>query len=85
MKWDSSVPHAVLLLKRSRIPVFKADRPFIFFLREPGTGITVFYRIKMNIYQHLSSSKGSSAHDCPNKHFFFFYGISPFQLLCLVP
>ncbi|XP_048196552.1 serpin E3 [Perognathus longimembris pacificus] len=29
---------ALLLLKRSRIPVFKADRPFIFFLREPNTG-----------------------------------------------
>ncbi|KAM4860136.1 serpin E3 isoform 2-T2 [Thomomys bottae] len=29
---------ALLLLKRSRIPVFKADHPFIFFLREPNTG-----------------------------------------------
>uniref|UniRef100_A0A4W2DM68 Serpin domain-containing protein n=1 Tax=Bos indicus x Bos taurus TaxID=30522 RepID=A0A4W2DM68_BOBOX len=28
---------ALLLLKRSRIPIFKADRPFIFFLREPNT------------------------------------------------
>uniref|UniRef100_A0A8D2EUP6 Serpin domain-containing protein n=1 Tax=Theropithecus gelada TaxID=9565 RepID=A0A8D2EUP6_THEGE len=32
---------ALLLLKRSRIPTFKADRPFIYFLREPNTGITV--------------------------------------------
>uniref|UniRef100_F7EKP0 Serpin family E member 3 n=1 Tax=Callithrix jacchus TaxID=9483 RepID=F7EKP0_CALJA len=29
---------ALLLLKRSRIPIFKADRPFIYFLREPNTG-----------------------------------------------
>lgn len=36
-------PAALLLLKRSRIPIFKADRPFIFFLREPNTGITVFF------------------------------------------
>lgn len=35
-------PAALLLLKRSRIPIFKADRPFIFFLREPNTGISVF-------------------------------------------
>ncbi|KAM9192763.1 serpin E3 [Dugong dugon] len=27
-----------LLLKGSQIPIFKADRPFIFFLREPNTG-----------------------------------------------
>lgn len=35
-------PAALLLLKRSRIPFFKADRPFFFFLREPNTGMTVF-------------------------------------------
>ncbi|XP_077872186.1 serpin E3 isoform X1 [Ictidomys tridecemlineatus] len=34
----ASAGTALLLLKRSRIPVFKADRPFIFFLREPSTG-----------------------------------------------
>ncbi|KAM5288039.1 serpin E3 [Ctenodactylus gundi] len=34
----ASAATALLLLKRSRIPVFKADRPFIFFLREPSTG-----------------------------------------------
>ncbi|EHH58609.1 hypothetical protein EGM_08495, partial [Macaca fascicularis] len=40
---------ALLLLKRSRIPTFKADRPFIYFLREPNTGITVFFdRIQIN-------------------------------------
>ncbi|XP_013835947.1 LOW QUALITY PROTEIN: serpin E3 [Sus scrofa] len=56
----ASAATALLLLKRSRIPIFKADRPFIFFLREPNTGITVFFdRTKINsIYQHLSSSKG---------------------------
>ncbi|KAM9610291.1 serpin E3 [Trichechus inunguis] len=32
LKWIS------LLLKRSQIPIFKADRPFIFFLRELNTG-----------------------------------------------
>uniref|UniRef100_A0A8C3VSS0 Serpin family E member 3 n=1 Tax=Catagonus wagneri TaxID=51154 RepID=A0A8C3VSS0_9CETA len=35
----ASAATALLLLKRSRIPIFKADRPFIFFLREPNTGI----------------------------------------------
>ncbi|XP_062050233.1 serpin E3 [Lepus europaeus] len=34
----ASAATALLLLKRSRIPIFKADRPFIFFLREPKTG-----------------------------------------------
>ncbi|XP_070096404.1 serpin E3 [Equus caballus] len=34
----TSAATALLLLKRSRIPIFKADRPFIFFLREPNTG-----------------------------------------------
>ncbi|XP_062959172.1 serpin E3 [Cynocephalus volans] len=34
----ASAATALLLLKRSRIPIFKADRPFIFFLREPNTG-----------------------------------------------
>ncbi|XP_057563193.1 serpin E3 [Hippopotamus amphibius kiboko] len=33
----ASAATALLLLKRSRIPIFKADRPFIFFLREPNT------------------------------------------------
>ncbi|XP_008064292.2 serpin E3 [Carlito syrichta] len=45
----ASAATALLLLKRSRIPIFKADRPFIFFLREPNTGITVFFdRIQIN-------------------------------------
>uniref|UniRef100_A0A8C5XN88 Serpin family E member 3 n=1 Tax=Microcebus murinus TaxID=30608 RepID=A0A8C5XN88_MICMU len=48
----ASAATALLLLKRSRIPIFKADRPFIFFLREPNTGTTVFFdRIQINIYQ----------------------------------
>ncbi|XP_004376686.1 serpin E3 [Trichechus manatus latirostris] len=33
-----STATAALLLKRSQIPIFKADRPFIFFLRELNTG-----------------------------------------------
>ncbi|XP_023572982.1 serpin E3 isoform X2 [Octodon degus] len=36
----ASAATALLLLKRSRIPVFKANRPFLFFLREPSTGIS---------------------------------------------
>ncbi|XP_004399518.1 PREDICTED: serpin E3 [Odobenus rosmarus divergens] len=35
---NTSTATALLLLKRSRIPFFKADRPFFFFLREPDTG-----------------------------------------------
>ncbi|XP_004433737.1 PREDICTED: serpin E3 [Ceratotherium simum simum] len=34
----TSAATALLLLKRSRIPIFKGDRPFIFFLRESNTG-----------------------------------------------
>ncbi|CAH6828738.1 Serpine3 [Phodopus roborovskii] len=34
----SSAATAVLLLRRSRTPAFKADRPFIFLLREQNTG-----------------------------------------------
>ncbi|XP_044524179.1 serpin E3 [Gracilinanus agilis] len=30
---------ALVLLRRSKTPIFKADRPFIFFLRESNTGI----------------------------------------------
>uniref|UniRef100_A0A7M4E278 Serpin family E member 3 n=1 Tax=Crocodylus porosus TaxID=8502 RepID=A0A7M4E278_CROPO len=30
---------AMVLLKRSRTPIFKADRPFIFFLRQANTGM----------------------------------------------
>ncbi|XP_059852110.1 serpin E3 [Delphinus delphis] len=41
----ASAATALLLLKRSRIPIFKADRPFIFFLREPNTGITHVFSI----------------------------------------
>ncbi|NXI20949.1 SERP3 protein, partial [Sterrhoptilus dennistouni] len=32
---------AMVLLKRSRTPIFKADRPFTFFLRQPNTGMHV--------------------------------------------
>ncbi|XP_023416319.1 serpin E3 [Cavia porcellus] len=34
----ASAATALLLLKRSRVPVFKANRPFLFFLRESSTG-----------------------------------------------
>ncbi|CAM4407317.1 unnamed protein product [Lepidochelys kempii] len=33
---------AMVLLKRSRTPIFKADRPFIFFLRHANTGSVLF-------------------------------------------
>ncbi|NXX87263.1 SERP3 protein, partial [Urocolius indicus] len=33
---------AMVLLKRSRTPIFKADRPFTFFLREANTGSVLF-------------------------------------------
>ncbi|XP_014750854.1 PREDICTED: serpin E3 [Sturnus vulgaris] len=33
---------AMVLLKRSRTPVFKADRPFTFFLRQANTGSVLF-------------------------------------------
>ncbi|XP_072216430.1 serpin E3 [Excalfactoria chinensis] len=33
---------AMVLLKRSRTPIFKADRPFIFFLRQANTGSVLF-------------------------------------------
>ncbi|NXN94057.1 SERP3 protein, partial [Rhinopomastus cyanomelas] len=33
---------AMVLLKRSRTPIFKADRPFAFFLREANTGTHAF-------------------------------------------
>ncbi|XP_074843614.1 serpin E3 [Carettochelys insculpta] len=33
---------AMVLLKRSRSPIFKADRPFLFFLRHTNTGSVLF-------------------------------------------
>ncbi|XP_063049183.1 probable serpin E3 [Engraulis encrasicolus] len=39
---------AMLLLKRSRAPVFKADRPFIFLLRHINTGSILFMGRVMN-------------------------------------
>ncbi|XP_068121155.1 serpin E3 isoform X2 [Hyperolius riggenbachi] len=33
---------AMVLLKRSRMPVFKADRPFFFFLRQASSGSVLF-------------------------------------------
>ncbi|NXL94208.1 SERP3 protein, partial [Alectura lathami] len=33
---------AMVLLKRSRMPIFKADRPFTFFLRQANTGSVLF-------------------------------------------
>uniref|UniRef100_A0A667FEM2 Serpin family E member 3 n=1 Tax=Lynx canadensis TaxID=61383 RepID=A0A667FEM2_LYNCA len=65
----ASTATALLLLKRSRIPFFKADRPFFFFLREPNTGMTVFLDTIQIIYQHLSSNKRPFVH-CSNKHSF---------------
>lgn len=35
----------MVLLKRSRAPVFKADRPFLFLLRQSNTGIYFTLRI----------------------------------------
>uniref|UniRef100_G1LZX1 Serpin family E member 3 n=1 Tax=Ailuropoda melanoleuca TaxID=9646 RepID=G1LZX1_AILME len=66
----ASTATALLLLKRSRIPFFKADRPFFFFLREPDTGRAAFFdRIQIDMYQHLSSKKRPFVH-CGNKHSF---------------
>ncbi|XP_017171543.1 serpin E3 isoform X1 [Mus musculus] len=50
----SSAATAVLLLRRSRTSAFKADRPFIFLLREHSTG-TDFLKKKLDsdIYVHL--------------------------------
>uniref|UniRef100_H3A8I7 Serpin family E member 3 n=1 Tax=Latimeria chalumnae TaxID=7897 RepID=H3A8I7_LATCH len=38
----SAAAVAMVLLKRSRAPVFKADRPFLFLLRQADTGVTLF-------------------------------------------
>ncbi|XP_048786305.1 serpin E3 isoform X1 [Lagopus muta] len=37
---------AMLLLKRSRTPIFKADRPFTFFLRQANTGMYTCFLIQ---------------------------------------
>ncbi|XP_019385526.1 PREDICTED: serpin E3 isoform X1 [Crocodylus porosus] len=39
---NASGATAMVLLKRSRTPIFKADRPFIFFLRQANTGSVLF-------------------------------------------
>ncbi|XP_060945152.1 probable serpin E3 [Limanda limanda] len=39
---------AMVLLKRSRAPVFKADRPFLFLLRQVNTGSVLFMGRVMN-------------------------------------
>ncbi|XP_060050857.1 serpin E3 [Erinaceus europaeus] len=53
----------LLLQKRSRIPIFKADRPFIFFLRESNTGIIVsLTEFRYINCQCLPSNNGSSIH-----------------------
>ncbi|XP_035507236.2 probable serpin E3 [Scophthalmus maximus] len=39
---------AMVLLKRSRAPVFKADRPFLFLLRQSNTGSVLFMGRVMN-------------------------------------
>ncbi|KAM8784449.1 LOW QUALITY PROTEIN: serpin E3 [Rhynchonycteris naso] len=43
-----------LLLLKSRIPIFKVDQPFIFFLRECNTGI--IFLIEFRQIQYLSAS-----------------------------
>ncbi|XP_056292449.1 probable serpin E3 [Pseudoliparis swirei] len=43
---------AMVLLKRSRAPVFKADRPFLFLLRQINTGSILFMGRVMNPEQH---------------------------------
>ncbi|XP_053419140.1 serpin E3 isoform X1 [Nycticebus coucang] len=48
----ASAATALLLLKRSRIPIFKADRPFIFLLREPNTA-----------FAHITQRSGYSSGD----------------------
>ncbi|GAB5566318.1 serpin E3 isoform X1 [Prionailurus iriomotensis] len=56
----ASTATALLLLKRSRIPFFKADRPFFFFLREPNTGFYCWGRLrKIMKVMDLSSVLGA--------------------------
>uniref|UniRef100_A0A8C2Z5X6 Serpin peptidase inhibitor, clade E (nexin, plasminogen activator inhibitor type 1), member 3 n=1 Tax=Cyclopterus lumpus TaxID=8103 RepID=A0A8C2Z5X6_CYCLU len=43
---------AMVLLKRSRAPVFKADRPFLFLLRQINTGI---YQLLINNKLHITN------------------------------
>lgn len=43
---------AMVLLKRSRAPVFKADRPFLFLLRQINTGIYFDAVIKISARFH---------------------------------
>ncbi|XP_053184891.1 probable serpin E3 [Scomber japonicus] len=44
----ASAATAMVLLKRSRAPVFKADRPFLFLLRQSNTGSILFMGRVMN-------------------------------------
>ncbi|XP_032730007.1 serpin E3 [Lontra canadensis] len=84
---EASTAAALLLLKRSRIPFFKADRPFFFFLREPNTGRTVFFdRIQINIYHHLSSNKRPFVRCGLEQAFLLasFYGFTIFPISCHV-
>uniref|UniRef100_A0A8B9SFY5 Serpin family E member 3 n=1 Tax=Anas platyrhynchos TaxID=8839 RepID=A0A8B9SFY5_ANAPL len=48
---------AMVLLKRSRTPVFKADRPFTFFLRQANTGIitVLFWFLHQTLSFQLSN------------------------------
>ncbi|XP_034519681.1 serpin E3 [Ailuropoda melanoleuca] len=81
----ASTATALLLLKRSRIPFFKADRPFFFFLREPDTGRAAFFdRIQIDMYQHLSSKKRPFVHCGLEQAFLLasFYGFGRFPVSC---
>uniref|UniRef100_A0A8C5T5I3 Serpin family E member 3 n=1 Tax=Malurus cyaneus samueli TaxID=2593467 RepID=A0A8C5T5I3_9PASS len=53
---------AMVLLKRSRTPIFKADRPFTFFLRQVNTGINLSSKVKF--IHAYTDSKEISAKKC---------------------
>lgn len=55
---------AMVLLKRSRTPIFKADRPFMFFLRQANTGMHVLpFRSRVPQKQHWNQYNYSSVHE----------------------
>uniref|UniRef100_A0A669QSE1 Serpin family E member 3 n=1 Tax=Phasianus colchicus TaxID=9054 RepID=A0A669QSE1_PHACC len=45
---------AMLLLKRSRTPIFKADRPFTFFLRQANTGMNTHFLIQQQNHSQVA-------------------------------
>lgn len=49
---------AMVLLKRSRTPIFKADRPFTFFLRQANTGMhTLPFRSRIPATSYTGSTE----------------------------